>query len=224
MFRNRIAVVQAVLVVLSSATVLGQTPTQPSSVDVEFPVTMRQNVKAGLTAAGTKVSAKLAVATLVKGTVIPQNAILSGEVTESKAKSAAEPSRLAIRMDTAQWKNSSVPIKVYLTAWIYPLAMMLPSQDPADISPSVQGAPIPRNGISIYSDPNAASSPPNGADNDPSQRAPDSSISKHRVLMKNVEPTRDTQGMVTLSSKRSTIKLDKQTTYVFAAGGLLPIN
>jgi hypothetical protein len=225
MFGNRIAVAHAVLVVFGSAALLSQPPTQPGLADLEFPATMRQNVTAGVTAVGTRVQAKLAVATLVKGTVIPQNAILSGEVTESQAKSNTEPSRLTIRMDSAQWKNGSLPIKAYLTAWIYPLAMMLPSQDPADISPSVRGAPIHRNGGSIYSDPNAASSgPTNSADDDPSLPKPDSGISKHRVLMKNVESTRDTQGIITLTSRRSTIKLDKQTTYVFAAGGLLPMN
>lgn len=121
MFRNRMAVVQAVLVVLVSTALFSQPPsTPPGSADLEFPVTMRQNVTAGVTAVGTKVQAKLAVATLVKGTVIPQNAILSGEVTESQAKSSSEPSRLAIRLDSAQWKKGSAAIKVYLTAWIYP--------------------------------------------------------------------------------------------------------
>src|SRR5277367_4444886 len=49
----------------------------------EFPVTMRQNVKAGKTPVGTKVEAKLTTATLVKGAVIPAGAIFSGEVVES---------------------------------------------------------------------------------------------------------------------------------------------
>jgi hypothetical protein len=82
---------------------------------------MRQKVTAGKTTAGTKIQAKLAVATLVKGVVIPQDAILSGEVIESVAKSDSEPSRLSIRMESAQWKNGSVPINVYLTAWYYPI-------------------------------------------------------------------------------------------------------
>jgi hypothetical protein len=36
--------------------------------------------------------------------------------------------------------------------------------------------------------------------------------------MKNVEFTRNGDGVVTLTSKRSSIKLDKTTTYVLAAG------
>ena len=89
----------------------------------EFPVTMRQNVKAGKTPVGTKIEAKLTIATLVNGTVIPAGAIFSGEVVESAAKSSSDPSRIAIRMDSVQWKNASKPITVYLTAWYYPIQM-----------------------------------------------------------------------------------------------------
>src|SRR6202011_258161 len=94
-----------------------QTPATPSSSGgPEFPVTMQQNLIAGVAAVGAKVQAKLVMATLVNGTVVPRDAILSGEVTESVAKSATDASRLAIRMDSVQWKNESVPLKVYLTA------------------------------------------------------------------------------------------------------------
>jgi hypothetical protein len=77
---------------------------------VEFPVVMRQSVDAGKTAVGTKVQAKLVAATLLNGVVVPRDAVLSGEVTESVAKSKTDPSRLAIRMDTAQWKKGSAPV------------------------------------------------------------------------------------------------------------------
>jgi hypothetical protein len=72
----------------------------------EFPVNMKQEVTAGKTPAGTRVQAKLQVATLVDGTVFPRNTVFSGEVTESVAKSESNPSRVAIRMDSAQWKGS----------------------------------------------------------------------------------------------------------------------
>src|ERR1700722_18474581 len=50
----------------------------PSSASAqEFSVTMRQNVVAGKTPVGTKVEAKLTIATLLKGAVIPQGAIFS---------------------------------------------------------------------------------------------------------------------------------------------------
>jgi hypothetical protein len=62
-----------------------------------------------------------------------------------------------------------------------------------------------------------------GRDLDPS--TPDSlasNISKHRVLMKNVVSLRNGDGVVTLASKHSNIKLDKTTTYVLAPSDLLP--
>ena len=130
MFRKTIAAGHAVLAVLLSSAMLGQAPSAPTSsfANPEFPVIMRQNVVAGATAVGSKVEAKLAVATLVNGAVVPQGAILSGEVIESVAKSISGPSRLAIRMDSAQWKDGGAPKvlpftkRVYLTAWYYPLA------------------------------------------------------------------------------------------------------
>src|SRR6202162_3686572 len=153
MFDKTIVVGRAVLsVILGSAALLcgqmlsGQTPSQPAPIAHssagarEFPVIMRQNVTAGVTPVGAKVQAKLAVATLVDGVVVPRDAILSGEVTESVAKSATDPSRLAIRMDSAQWKKGSAPIvlslasKVYLTAWYYPVAETR-TQDLSDESP-----------------------------------------------------------------------------------------
>ena len=109
-FSKTMAVGHAVLsVVLGCAALFGQptpgqpTPTAPSpSGAIELPVIMRQNVAAGTTPVGTKVQARLAVATLVDGVVVPRDAVLSGEVTESVAKSAIDPSRLAIRMDSAR--------------------------------------------------------------------------------------------------------------------------
>ncbi|MGA9863656.1 MAG: hypothetical protein WBQ19_16205 [Terriglobales bacterium] len=179
---------------------------------------MRQNVVAGKTPVGTKVQAKLVVATLVSGVVVPQGAILSGEVTESVAKTATDPSRLAILMDSAQWTNGSAPIKVYLTAWYYPMA------PPAELDlssglPNAGNNPNPRMGGGYPGQRNPTSPPVSGSDTGP---APASEISKHRVLMKNVESTRNNEGAVTLTSKRFNIKLDKQTTYVLAPSDLAP--
>ncbi|MGD1215947.1 MAG: hypothetical protein ABR861_13275 [Terriglobales bacterium] len=225
MFRKTIAVGHAVLTVLlgSAALLSQQTPAPPSSsAGLEFPVIMRQNVAAGKTPVGTKVQAKLVVATLVEGVVVPQDAILSGEVTESVAKSATNPSRLAIRMDSAQWKDGSAPIKVYLTAWYYPVATPT-NQDLSNDLPDAAHNPKNWN-RAVYDPNNPASQPFPGRDRDkdtlPAPPSPASSISKHRVLMKNVESTRNSDGAVTLTSKRFNIKLDKATTYVLAAGDL----
>ncbi len=214
--------------VLGSAVSLGQTaPAAPSStVGLEFPVIMRQNVAAGATPVGTKVEAKLTLATLVNGVVVPQDAILSGEVTESAAKSATAPSRLAIRLDSAQWKNGSalkvlqLTKKVYLTTWYYPVAM--PSrQDLSTGLPDAASNPRVWNGAGVYPGPRNPTLPPfpdpdAGKDAGP---APASNTSLHRMTMKNVESASNGDGAVTLTSKRSNIKLDKTTTYVFAAGG-----
>jgi len=216
--------------VLGSALSLSQTaPAAPSStVGLEFPVIMRQNVAAGATPVGTKVEAKLTLATLVNGVVVPQDAILSGEVTESVAKSATAPSRLAIRMDSAQWKNGSalkvlqLTKKVYLTAWYYPVAM--PSrQDLSTGLPDAASNPRVWNGAGVYPGPRNPTLPPfpdpdTGRDKDAGP-APASNTSQRRVSMKSVESASSGDGAVTLTSKRSNIKLDKTTTYVFAAGG-----
>ncbi len=223
-FSKAIAVGHAVFtVVLGSTVLLSQvllsqpTPAARSlSAVLEFPVIMRQNVAAGKTPVGAKVQAKLGVATLVGGVVVPQGAILSGEVTESVAKSATDPSRLAIRMDSAQWANGSAPIRVYLTAWYYPVATPL-DQDLSSGLPDAGNNPKPRMGGGYPGQRNPTSPPLSGSDTGP---APASEISKHRVLMKNVESTRNNEGAVTLTSRRFNIKLDKTTTYVFAAGDL----
>src|SRR5579862_3003194 len=122
MWRRTKAVATLVLWVSCSATVLGQQkPAAPAPSGIqEFPVTLQQSVAAGKTPVGTKIQAKLAVATLVAGTVIPRNALFSGEVIESVAKTKTDPSRLSIRMDSVQWKAGSAAIKAYSTAWYYP--------------------------------------------------------------------------------------------------------
>jgi hypothetical protein len=188
---------------------------------------MRQSVNAGKTLVGTRVEAKLIVATLLNGTVIPRDAVLSGEVTESVAKSSTVPSRLGIRMDSAQWKNGSVPLKVYLTAWFYPETAGMSPQDlsyqPADAANSKRNW----NGMGTYPDPNNPVSqqkfPGRESDQDASAPpSPSSNISKHRILMKNVDSATTSNGAIALVSARTNIKLDRLTAYVFAADDLLP--
>jgi hypothetical protein len=234
-------------VVLGCAALLGQqttsqqTPSQPTAAALgpsgalEFPVVMRQNVAAGTTPVGTRVQAKLAVATLVDGVVVPRDAVFSGEVTESVARSATDPSRLAIRMDSAQWKKGSASVvlslasKVYLTAWYYPVAetraLDHSDESPDDASQSWNH----RNRLPTFPDPNGSASEPfpgRGSGTDPGSLppSPSSNISKHRALMKNVESTRASDGAVTLTSKSFNIKIDKLTTYVLATGDLLRTN
>jgi hypothetical protein len=227
MFSKTIAAGRAGLaLVLSSIVLLGQsTPAGPSSSSLlEFPVIMLQKVTAGTTPVRTKVQAKLALATLVGRVVAPQGAILSGEVTESVPKSATDASRLGIRMDSAHWKNGSVTIKVYLTAWYYPVA---PLQDlSTDARDDVAIRPRRRRGADNSTHPNTSASAPGpgtGTDLAPTPPSPEQGLSKHRVVMKNVESERHNDGAITLISKRGNIKLDKDTAYVLA-GNPLPAN
>jgi hypothetical protein len=78
--------------------------------------------------------------------------------------------------------------------------------------------PNPNNPVSQQRFPSADT----GKDNSPALPSPASIISKHRVLMKNVDSTRTSDGAVTLASKRFNIKIDRLTTYVLATGDLLP--
>jgi hypothetical protein len=207
------------------ATSLGQQTPSPATPPVaqEFPVVLEHSVVAGKTPVGTKVQAKLEVPTLVNGTVLPRNAIFSGEVIESDAKTPTTPSRLAIRMDSVHWKNGSAPVKVYMTAWYYPTV------DEAGQDLQYGPAKDPRrtwNGIGPYPDPNSpAYKPFPGTDSDKGSSVPNatsSTTSSHRVLMKDVDSERDNEGAIALVSRRSNIKLDRLTTYVLADGDLLP--
>jgi hypothetical protein len=226
MFSKTIAIGGAGLtLVLSSVVLLSQSiPAGPSSSSLlELPVTMLQKVTAGTTPVRTKVQAKLALATMVGRVVVPQGAILSGEVIESVPKSATDASRLGIRMDSAQWKNGSVPIKVYLTAWYFPVTTLQDLSTDPDPQDNVSIRPRRRRGAANPTYPNtSASAPGRGTGTDPAP-SPSLELSHHRVLMKNVESARNNDGAIILISKRSNLKLDKETAYVLA-GNPLPAN
>jgi len=210
--------------VLSSVALLSQSATAPGSQSArEFPVLMQQNVVAGKTPVGTKVRAKLQIATLVDSVVCPRNAELIGEVVESTAKTATDASRLAIRMDSVEWKDKSVPVKVYLTEWYYPMMAVEPAQNlqygpeqPAKKTWNGQGMYPPQSGP-YYPFPRKDEDPDTKAPNVPSNR-----LSDHRVPMKDLDVVTSREGTVALVSRRTNIKLDKMTVYVFAASDLLP--
>lgn len=224
MWARTSAVTTLVLCVSYSATLIGQqtpAPAAPSGTR-EFPVNLQQSVTAGKTPVGTKIQAKLGIATLVDGTVVPRNALFSGEVIESVAKTKTDPSRLAIRMDSVQWKNGSAAVKVYATAWYYPARdatgqdLQYGPQEPTNRTWNGQGQ-YPDPNSKVYrpfpgSDPNQGTSVPD---------TPSATTSNHRVQMKEVETVSSNDGTITLVSKRTNLKLDKLTTYVLATGDLL---
>jgi hypothetical protein len=209
----------ALFIFSCSTIVLGQQASlPPSAAAQEFPVTFQESIVAGKTPVGTKVQAKLRMATLVHGTVIPQGAVFSGEVIESAAKTQTTPSKLALRIDSAQWKNGSATLKIYLIGWFYPFV----TQSDQDSQYGPQQPSSASNGIGRASGgPGYRPFPDGGPDSHADPDASDSATSQHRVQMKNVETERDSDGTVTLVSSHSNIKLDKATTYVVANAELL---
>ena len=186
----------------------------------EFPVTMRQNIIAGKTPAGTKVEARLAIATLMAGKVIPEGAIFSGVVVESAARSAGTPSRLSVRMESVQWKKESARVTAYLTSWYYPIRMA--GNDDVSSEPAgIHGDIGMQRGTGSRSGPKSAQPYPSGTQQGPDvPSAPTSNLSEHRVEMKDIESERASDGTLSISSSRINIRLDKSTTYVFATGQL----
>ena len=225
MFPRTTLVTRLSVGLLFSATLLAQDkPSSAPSGVREFPMVLQQSVSAGKTPVGTKIQAKLLVATLGEKTVFPRNAVFSGEVTESVAKTATAPSRLGIRMDSVQWKQGSAVIKVYLTAWYYP--SIIENGQNLQYGPALPPTQT-WNGQGGYPDPNSQVVEPfPGRDSDKSgDGVPNTSTtvtSRHRVLMKNVQSARASDGAIVIASIRSDIKLDKLTTYVFAESELQP--
>ena len=180
----------------------------------QFPVVLQRSVEAGKTPVGTKIQAKLAVATWFHGTLIPRNAVISGVIFESVGKSAKAPSRLGIRMETARWKDQSTCM---MKAYLMPLYYAMTAQSAAGLP---IGSPDPDsrtlNGPAQSSSPMHQSFPDNSeASREAIPNAP--TMSSRPVAMKNVtlEPVSD--GGIELVSEHANVKLYKMTTYVLAA-------
>ena len=213
----RTVVAQTVVLTCWSAFSLSQQAQAPSARPAlhEFPLTLQQSVECGKAAIGTKVLAKLAIATKFQGTVIPRNALFTGVVIESTARGAKEPAKLAIRMEKAEWKDDSISLTAYLLPLSYPntapSAQNLPNESPDPSSRTLNGAG------QDASSPMHAPFPTN--DSQAAQAAiPEApTLSTHPVQMKNVTVALADEGGAAIVSERSNIKLNKMTTYVFAA-------
>jgi len=214
MFVRRILVQSAILGFWSAAALAQKTPpSSPRPAPHEFPLTLQQSVESGKAKIGTKVQAKLATATLFQGTVIPRNALFSGVVIESDAKTAKERAKLAIRMETAEWKDHSISLTAYLLPLSYlnteQAAQALPNESPDPSSRTMNDAgqdagspmqrPFPTN------DSQAAQS-----------AIPQTATSNRPVPMKNVTVALADEGGAALVCEHANIKLYKMTTYVFA--------
>lgn len=213
MFSRRLVVHGAMLAFCSAAVVGQQKSTAPSSLVLrEFPVVLQQSVEAGKTPVGTQVRGRLATATLFHGTLIPRNAVFSGVIFESAAKTTKSPARLGIRMQTAQWKHGSTCMKAYLMPLYYTAAESVegpPPESPDPSSRTLQGADS-QSPMNQHFPSDSSEAVQGAIPNIPT-------LSSRPVRMKNValEPAAD--GGVTLMSEHDNIKLYKMTTYVLAA-------
>ena len=203
---------------------------QPS---VELPASLQTKVVAGHTPVGTEVRAKLTMATLLDGVVIPQDAVISGHVEQSVAKTADAPSLLKIRFESARWKKGSAPVTLYLAGCYYPIEFPSPNNDmngvhgsiginmgsAAESSPSRTDGGLPNTGAQNGGLPNGGMSGSMDAsrlDNypDPRPGVTVSEISKHWVRLENVDTVVGSDGSLQMASQQRNLKLDKGTIYL----------
>jgi hypothetical protein len=217
-FRVTAAQYLAISIVWSSSLLSQQHPVA-ASVDatlLEFPVALQQTVEAGKTSVGTKIQAKLLVATLVNRVVIPENALFSGAVIESVAKTKKGPSRLAIRIDSVAWKNGSAFVTAYLTSWYYPRTIQagqsLQYRPPQPDSKTWDGA-----GQYPSADSRVYERFPNGDSDQNAGAVPDTASSKpsnRPARMNNVKSAPTQDGGIALVCEHANLKFNKLTTYV----------
>ena len=216
MFRQKLLIQVTMIVACCAASIGQQSQSSSSAVLRQFPVVLQQSVEAGKTPVGTKIQAKLAVATLFHGILIPQNALVSGVIFESVGKNAKAPSRLGIRMENVRWNDESTCM---MKAYLMPLYYAMTAQSTQALP---NGSPDPQDSRTL-SGPAQSSSPMSQQpfpDNSAASREaiPDAPVLSSRpVSMKNVgiEPVED--GGVALVSEHTNIKLHKMTTYILAA-------
>lgn len=218
---SRMLLSNLVFGILCSVSTTAQSQAQaPATGAQEYPILLEKGLIAGKTPVGTKVQGKLVMATLVNGKVVPRNAVFSGEVIESKAKTKADLSRVSILMDLVTWKQGSEAVKVYLTSWYYPTVA-----DPGQRLQYGPEQPASRtwDGQGQYPDANNHAYRPFPGSEPKDQSLPSTAnpvASSHRVLMENVQIEQVPNGGIVLVSKHGNIKLDHVTTYVFATSDL----
>jgi hypothetical protein len=194
--------------------------TQPG---LEFPASLQSKIVAGSTPAGTEVRARLAMATLMDGVVLPQDAVISGHVEQSVAKTDGAPSLLKIKFDSARWKKGSAPVNLYLAGCYYPIDFKGPTDGPSGMHGEigVMMGSTPPDAL-----PRANSGMPNnggmptmdtgrpGTYPDPRPGVTLSEVSKHWVRMEKVETVAAPDGGLQITSRDRNLKLDKGTVYL----------
>ena len=154
---------------------------------LELPVVFRQKVIAGVTTAGTPIAARLKIATLIDGTVVPAGATLSGHVELSEKNEADRPSRVRIKFDSVRWKTTIVPIRVYATGAYYPYYPM-ERDDVRDIT----NAPVGPDVSDVVG----------------------MRLSTHWVRPDDADAVVEDDGSITVVSSKHPLKFNKDTTYL----------
>ena len=214
------SLVYAVLVVLGSvcgaAQQAGSPPPQRLE-RLELPAVMQQKIIAGITPAGTAIRAKLSIATLVKGKVLPSGAVLSGHLEESAKRNGNTPSRLKIKFDTAQWKNGTTTLELYFTGCYYPFEIT-PEQDPASAIPDGLHGSLTMGQVTSspsHATPSALGQNPlpNDYGTNPGELG-GPHVSSRWVREEGTEIMAEPDGSVVVTSAKRNLKLDKGTTYL----------
>jgi hypothetical protein len=224
-FRLGLALLAGSVVALAQLPPPPPPPPKPEPI-LELPASLQNKVAAGSTAVGTEVRAKLTLATLVAGVVIPEDAIISGHVEVSVAKTKDSPSQLKIKFDSAHWKKGSTPLNLYMVSCYYPVefntaATDNPSGVHGDVGVSMGGAPPPTSlprgtttgGLSANGMPTMDAGRPDGFP-DPRPNVSLSEVAKHWVRMEKVDTSPTPDGGLQMSSNDRNIKLDKNTIYL----------
>jgi hypothetical protein len=179
-------------------------PRHASRERLEFPLELRQKIVAGQTPAGSAVEAKLVIATLVRGVVIPEGAMFSGTVEESVARAGNTPSRLRIHITAAKWNAGSMTVNLYITNTCYPhrrsalekedsLSGLQKRQDEI-LQAQQHGGVIPMLDT---------------------EKPGASSRYEHRTVLEDTKGERDEDGRIAILSEKSNLKLDAGRVYGF---------
>ena len=220
----------AVVLLASCGSLLAQNskPVSSPQPSVELPASLQTKVVAGSTPVGSEVRVKLTIATLMDGVVIPQDAVISGHVEQSVAKTTDAPSLLKIKFDSARWKKGNAQVTLYLAGCYYPVEFQSPANDPSgihgQIGTTMGSASESTPGRTTGGMPNSGM--PNGGmsgtmdasrlDTYPDQRPGTvfSEVSKHWVRIENVDTVVTPDGSLQITSQQRNLKLDKGTIYL----------
>jgi hypothetical protein len=177
-----------------------------------------QKIEAGKTPVGTPVEAKLVMATLMSGRVVPRDAVLLGHVEQSQPKHGNEPSTLRIAIDTVRWNSGEMKISGYLTSRYHPLAW----DDSPDLSDGTDGSGLLADRRARRQQMMRVRTQGHMDERPADQRttnAPDVKVgvSPNSRPIAHVTQVVTPAGDVTLSSAARTIKLSKNTVYTFVA-------